>query len=299
MTNYHAMVNAALDALLPAPTSAERATVGSIPPLLASSMRYTLLQGGKRLRPSMLLQAVDMLGGDIGEAMPYALAVEMIHSYSLIHDDLPGMDDDVLRRGQPTNHVVFGVGQAILAGDGLLSLAFETMSSAALAHVEHQDRHIRALAEIARGCGAHGMVAGQSLDLLLERQRGATLGDLEFIQIGKTAALFEYSLRAAGWLAGATDAQMDALSRYGRAFGRLFQTVDDLLDELGDEAQMGKPVGSDRENGKLTAVSLYGLGGAEALKQSFIDEALSAMEVFGPEAEYFRELIETMASRTA
>ncbi len=296
--DYAALVNAALEAALPEPTDAAP-VAGEIPQRLAQAMRYSLLQGGKRLRPSMLLAAVDMLGGDLDEAMPYACATEMIHCYSLIHDDLPGMDDDVLRRGLPTNHVVFGVGAAILAGDGLLSLAFETMAQAALARPERALRHVRALAEIARGCGVRGMVAGQSLDLQLEYQPGATLRDLHFIQVGKTAALFAYPLRAAAHLCSASGAQIDALTRYGLAFGQLFQTVDDLLDEVGDEAQMGKQVGKDRENGKLTAVSLFGLGGAEALRASFLDDGRRALDGFGPEADHFRALIEKTASRTA
>ncbi len=294
---YLERINASLDVLVCEPPLGAHAEPGEIPPQLAKAMRYSLLQGGKRLRPTMLLAAVDMLGGDLDEAMPYACAVEMIHCYSLIHDDLPGMDDDVLRRGQPTNHVVFGVGQAILAGDGLLSLAFETMTQQALSHPDRMARHVFAAHEIAQGCGVRGMVAGQSLDLFLERQHGATQRDLQFIQLGKTAALFAYPLRAAGRLCCAGEAQMAALTRYGTAFGQLFQTVDDLLDETGDEAQMGKQVGKDRENGKLTAVSLYGQGGAEALKQSFIEEACQALKIFGPEADGFRALIEKTASR--
>ena len=299
VNNYAELVQAALDRALPMPQEGVNATVGEIPSLLSEAMRYSLLQGGKRLRPAMLLAATQMLGGDLDEAMPYACAIEMIHCYSLIHDDLPGMDDDELRRGKPTNHMVYGIGQAILAGDGLLSLAMETMQQAALAHPDHILAHTHAAAEVMRGAGVRGMVAGQSLDLLLEHKPTSKVSDLSFIQENKTAALFIYALRAAGRLCSADNQVMSALENYGRAFGMLFQTVDDLLDEQGDEVILGKRVGKDRESGKLTAVSLYGSGGAAALKPTFLNNALEALSSFGTEADYFRELIETAATRKA
>ena len=296
---YVTLLQSALEKILPEPTEGATPRLGEIPELLSNAMRYSLLQGGKRLRPVMLLAAAKMLGKEIEEAMPYACAIEMVHCYSLIHDDLPGMDNDQLRRGQPTNHVVFGTGQAILAGDGLLTLAFETMSQAALSNPEHTKAHVLAASEIARGAGVRGMVAGQSLDLLLERRPMSKAQDLQFIHDCKTAALFICALRAAGRLCDASEAQLEALTAYGRAFGMLFQTVDDLLDEHGDELLLGKRVGKDREIGKLTAVSLYGEGGATALKSTFLEEAHEALALFGDQATYFHELVDTTASRNA
>ena len=298
--NYVEMLQARLEQMLPTPKHGASPKVGEVPELLSNAMRYSLLQGGKRLRPMMMLSAVEMFGGDVEEALPYACAIEMIHCYSLIHDDLPGMDNDQLRRGQPTNHVVFGIGQAILAGDGLLTMAFETMYGAALNSGDARVRaHMLAASEIARGAGVRGMVAGQSLDLFLEKRPASKVQDLQFIQDCKTAALFIYALRAAGRLCGADEAQLAALEGYGRAFGLLFQTVDDLLDDQGDEVLLGKRVGKDREIGKLTAVSMYGPGGATALKSTFLEEAHAALDIFGEKASYFHDLIEATASRTA
>lgn len=296
---YGLMVDQALEKLLPKSEKGTMPIAGEIPELLSDAMRYSLLSGGKRLRPAMLLAAVDMLGGDLDEAMPAACAVEMIHCYSLIHDDLPGMDNDVLRRGKPTNHVVYGVGTAILAGDGLLSMAFEHMLQGALAHPEHLQRHVLAISEIARGAGVRGMVAGQTLDLQLERRPGGTLLELQFIHENKTASLFVYALRAAARLCDAPEAELNALDEYARAFGLLFQNVDDLLDVEGDEATLGKSVGKDESSGKLTAVKLYGLGGARGLCEQFLEDGLRALEVFGDRADHFRRLIEQTASRNA
>ena len=271
---------------------------GGVPELLSRSMNYSLLAGGKRLRPSMLLAAVDMLGGDVEAALDFACAVEMIHSYSLIHDDLPGMDNDTLRRGKPTNHVVFGVGQAILAGDGLLNGAFELMLSAALKRPEMAQRSLHAIHEIATGAGVRGMIAGQVLDLYCEHNAVSDEKALSFIQRDKTACMFIYPLRAAGWLAGASKAQIDALGRYGEAFGRIFQATDDLLDVVGTMEEMGKTLGKDAEQGKLTMISLYGVEGTRERVNALLSEAMQALDGFGGEAGFFRELVHSMVNRS-
>lgn len=268
-----------------------------IPSLLRESMGYSLLAGGKRLRPAMLLAAVDMLGGDSEQALAPACAVEMIHTYSLIHDDLPGMDDDILRRGRPTNHVQFGVGQAILAGDGLLSLAMETLVRDALDHAGELPRRVKAMEEIVRGAGAGGMVAGQCLDLLCEREKSGGEAELLKIQMGKTCRMFIHPLRAAGYLAGAGEARIEALGRYGEAFGRMFQTADDLLDVEGDQSQLGKSTGKDAAEGKLTAVGVYGVEGARKMVEQQLEMALSALAPFGGEAAFFRQLVLDMKGR--
>lgn len=297
LKEYAEIVNARLRTIFPELEENSFAE-GEMPELLVRSMNYSLLAGGKRLRPSMLLAAVDMLGGDVDFALDFACAVEMIHSYSLIHDDLPGMDDDTMRRGRPTNHVVFGVGQAILAGDGLLNAAFELMLKRALERPELAQRSLRAIYEIATGAGVTGMIAGQVLDLYCEHNAVMDDHALSFIHRDKTACMFIYPLRAAGALTGATQAQTDALGRYGENFGRIFQATDDLLDVLGDAAEMGKTLGKDAEQGKLTVVSLHGVEGARAQVRMLLERAMTELDSFGAEAQFFRDLIASMVDRT-
>ncbi len=264
------------------------------------AMRYSVMAGGKRLRPAMLLAAADMFGG-AQEALDFACAVEMIHTYSLIHDDLPGMDDDTLRRGRPTNHVVYGVGQAILAGDGLLNFAFETMLAAALKLPGRARPCLEAIAEIARGAGVTGMILGQCLDLDSEKNGVPESGreeTLERIQQGKTACMFIYPLRAACRLCGADAGAIEALTQYGSAFGLLFQATDDLLDVSGDAAEVGKTLGKDEKSGKLTCISVYGVEKTRTRVESEHARAVSALEMFGPRAAFLRELVDSMVNRT-
>ena len=222
----------------------------------------------------------------------------MIHSYSLIHDDLPGMDNDTMRRGRPTNHVVFGVGQAILAGDGLLNGAFELMLAAALKNPESAEKSLRAIHEIATGAGVTGMIGGQVMDLYCEHNAVADQKALSYIQRDKTACMFIYPLRAAGWLAGADDGQIEALGNYGEAFGRIFQATDDLLDVIGSSEEMGKTLGKDAEQGKLTMVSLYGVDGTRRIVDEQLAIAEEALSGFGEGAEFFRDLVRSMVDRT-
>ena len=298
LNDYASRVNRRLTEIPAVVKEEDLFLIGEMPELLSRSMRYSLEAGGKRLRPSMLLAAVEMLGGDIEAALDCACAVEMIHTYSLIHDDLPGMDDDTLRRGRPTNHVVFGVGQAILAGDGLLNVAFETMLNHACAHPEGAVRYLNAIRDIATGAGVTGMIGGQVLDLYCERSGIANNSALEYIQHGKTACMFIYPLSAAAKLCEASKEDRNALARYGRAFGLLFQATDDLLDVTGIQADMGKTLGKDAESGKLTCVSAYGVEGTRKRVQSLRHEALSALLGFGDRASFFRELVNAMVDRT-
>jgi len=297
LKEYAQIVNARLNTIFPRLEENAYAE-GGMPELLCRSMNYSLLAGGKRLRPSMVLAAIDMLGGDCEAWLDFACAVEMIHSYSLIHDDLPGMDDDTMRRGRPTNHVVFGVGQAILAGDGLLNAAFELMLKCALRNGGDAQRALHAIYEIATGAGVTGMIAGQVMDLWCEKNAVADASALSYIQRDKTACMFIYPLRAAGWLSGASEAQIEALGCYGEQFGRVFQATDDLLDVVGDSAEMGKTLGKDAEQGKLTMVSLYGVEGTRQKVNEQLDRALQALESFGEDAGFFRELICSMVNRT-
>jgi len=297
LKEYAKIVNEYLESVPPV-LEKNSFSVGNMPGLLSDSMRYSLCAGGKRLRPSMLLAAVEMMGGDAAECIDFACAVEMIHTYSLIHDDLPGMDNDSMRRGRPTNHVVYGEGQAILAGDGLLNYAFETMLEKAVSDREKSYDRLMAIHEIARGAGVTGMIGGQVMDLFCENNRRNDRESLEYIQYGKTACMFIYPLRAAGRLCNASEEEMKALTDYGCAFGRLFQATDDLLDVVGDAEAMGKTLGKDQDSGKLTCISVYGLEGTRNLVKELLDEALSAIGIFKERAAFFEELVRSMVDRT-
>ena len=292
---YAKMVEERFEALLPA-TEKDSFALGNMPGLLVDSMRYSLLAGGKRLRPAMLLAACEMLGGDVDEALDCACALEMIHTYSLIHDDLPGMDNDDLRRGKPTNHVVYGVGQAILAGDGLLNLAYEVMLANAARHPAHLDRHLAAISEIASGAGVTGMIAGQVADLYAEGKTGFGEDMLTYIHLSKTAAMFRGAMRGGARLAGADEKTVNALSEYADAFGLLFQASDDVLD-ITASAEFGKSKGKDERDGKLTAVSVWTLEGAQAHVRSELARAERALDGFGAEADFFRALADEAARR--
>lgn len=297
LKEYAALVEQRLQQLPPKMAEGEYA-IGDMPWLLSESMRYSLTAGGKRLRPSMLLACVEMLGGKAENVLDFACAIEMIHTYSLIHDDLPGMDNDTMRRGRPTNHVVFGEGQAILAGDGLLNYAFETMLACGLRNREHAVNYLEAIAEVARGSGVTGMIAGQVIDLYCESEKKSDLDALAYIQRNKTACMFIYPLRAAGRLCGADEAQIERLTAYGNAFGLLFQATDDLLDVVGTEEQMGKTLGKDAASGKLTCISAYGIEGTRKLVKELHDTAVDAMSAFGSGAGFFIELVDSMVVRT-
>ena len=296
LKEYAQIINARLEELMP--EAAEGAYEnGGRPWIVNNAMRYSVMAGGKRLRPAMLMAAVEMLGGDMEIALDYGCAVEMIHTYSLIHDDLPGMDNDTLRRGRPTNHVVFGEGQAILAGDGLLNNAFEVMLNAALRADSNHWQLIAAAREIAEGAGARGMVGGQCMDLYCEREHVSGIEQLNYIHINKTARMFMHPLRAAALISGANGADIEALTRYGEAFGIMFQAADDLLDVEGDAAELGKSIGKDAEAGKLTCISEYGVEGTRALVEQKRREALDALEIFGEKAAFFAELVNSMLGR--
>lgn len=293
---YRALAETRLKELLsPMPEAFEN---GKMPSLLNEAMAYSVNAGGKRLRPCLLLAACEMLGGEIEDALDFACAMEMIHTYSLIHDDLPGMDNDVLRRGRPTNHVIYGVGQAILAGDGLLSYAFETMLSKAVnAPDVKQKSMLKAMKAIANACGVSGMVAGQCADLYAEKRTDTDEKLLTYIHEGKTMCMIRGSILAGAILAGADEKQLTALSRFGYAFGILFQVTDDILDVTAD-AEFGKSKGKDEEEGKLTAVSIFGLEGAKEKAKQLMEDAMDALSAFGDEADYFRGRLTQMYVRT-
>ena len=260
---------------------------------LRASMEYSLMAGGKRLRPILLMAAADAVGADGTRFLPVACALEMIHTYSLIHDDLPAMDDDALRRGKATNHVVYGDGIAILAGDALLTLAFTVILRQKDVPAETL---LRVVDEISRAAGAEGMVGGQVLDLEAEN-RQITMEELRSVHRGKTGALFCAALRSGAILAGATEKQLAALTSYADHFGLAFQITDDILDVIGSAEEIGKPVGSDEKNNKSTYVSLTSLPEAQALARCTAEAAEEALSIFGAEADFLRGLVSYLVNR--
>ena len=261
---------------------------------LYDAMRYSLLAGGKRLRPVLTLEACRLCGGDVEKALPFAGAVEMVHTYSLIHDDLPCMDDDDLRRGRPTNHKVYGEATAVLAGDGLLTAAFEAMLAPGQALPP--ERIVLAAGILARAAGGAGMVGGQILDMAGE-ERALTLAEVEELQRLKTGALITAALEMGWAVSGGTEEQREALRRYGAALGLAFQIQDDILDVVGDEAALGKPIGSDARSGKTTFVTLKGVDGCRALVARLTEQAAEALASFGGEGTELRALAESLADR--
>ena len=269
-------------------------SLGEIPDRLLEAMRYSLLAGGKRLRPVMLLAACEMAGGEAELALPFACALEMIHTYSLIHDDLPAMDNDDLRRGKPTNHKVFGEDLAILAGDGLLNAAAELMARTA---VEMADtRGIRALEIIMRHAGVTGMIAGQTKDVLSEGVKPEeTL--VSYIHAHKTADLLEAPMEAGLALAGADEKQIKAGFEYGLHLGLAFQMTDDLLDVTGDAALLGKNTGMDAALDKLTWVALKGVEGTAKDAEEQVALAEKALDALPYETTFFRDLAQSTLTR--
>ncbi|MEG0511651.1 MAG: polyprenyl synthetase family protein [Clostridia bacterium] len=270
---------------------------GTIPQPLRSAMRYSLLLPGKRIRPVLLLAAYHLLKDDWENALPFACALEMIHTYSLIHDDLPALDNDALRRGKPTNHKVFGENMAILAGDGLLSLAYETMLSAPLS-VGNPSAALCAIREISERSGVRGMIAGQTLDVKLEGHL-PTKESVRYIHLHKTADLLTAPITAGLMLAGATSAQLTAGLAYGQGIGLAFQIVDDLLDLEGDSQLLGKDTGMDAQRGKMTWPTVFGVAKAHEDAQKAIEAAVLALNPFGTRAEFLCNLARATLVRTA
>lgn len=265
----------------------------SIDENLMQAMEYSLMAGGKRLRPILLISAADAVGVSGEKFITVADALEMIHTYSLIHDDLPAMDNDDYRRGKLTNHKVFGEATAILAGDALLTLAFEVV----LRQRDVPNEILLAvLREISIAAGVAGMVGGQAIDLRSEGVR-IDLATLKLMHAGKTGALFRAAIRSGALLAKADDEKLDNLTRYAENFGLAFQITDDILDVTGDEKILGKPTGSDAKNFKATYVSLTSLDEAKRLAKAAVEEALDAIKNFGAEANFLRGLATFLLER--
>ncbi len=263
---------------------------------LFRAMRYSLLAGGKRIRPILVLEYCGLCGGDQQSALPFACAVEMVHAYSLIHDDLPCMDDDDLRRGRPSNHVVFGEAQALLAGDSLLTMAFETMLSPESIVAVGAERAAEAAGVLARASGAYGMAGGQAIDLEFEGQE-ISFDVLRKMDECKTGALILAACRMGCVLGGADEEQKKAADLYAKSIGLAFQIVDDILDVTGDTATLGKPAGSDIEKDKNTYVSALGIEKARQTVEELTQTAVSALSVFPGDTGYLRNLALRLAER--
>jgi geranylgeranyl diphosphate synthase type II len=263
-------------------------------PRLRQAMRYSLLAGGKRMRPLLLLAAGQACGAEAGQLMDAACAFECIHTYSLIHDDLPALDNDDLRRGKPTNHKVFGEAMAILAGDGLLTLAFEWMARQGVGL--RPENALEAIRLLARAAGLAGMVGGQVLDLEGEG-KAVSAARLVRIHAGKTGALLAASVECGAVLAGASGKQRKALAQYGRHVGLAFQIADDILNVSGDARKLGKKTGSDAAHGKATYPALFGLEKSRALARKELQLALGALASFGDQADPLRDLASMVVER--
>lgn len=277
----------------------EKSLRASVPPAqtrpatLHRAMRYSLLAGGKRLRPVLCCAAAEACGGTVRAALPAACAVELVHAYSLIHDDLPCMDDDDLRRGRPTSHKVFGEGIAVLAGDALLTQAFVL-----LAAIRPPARRTASdlVAELARAAGSRGLIAGQVADLESENRRPAESA-LYFIHAAKTGMLLRAALKLGGMCGGGTNRQIAALDRFGFALGMAFQIQDDILDATQSAEKLGKTAGKDAAAGKMTFPALFGLNRSRELAADWTDDAVASLQSFGEKGARLRALAELILRR--
>jgi len=283
MAAQHPAIDEALDRFLPRPEGPAAR--------LAEAMRYSVFAGGKRFRPALVLLASGLCGGARDDALPPACAVELVHTYSLIHDDLPAMDDDDFRRGRPSCHRAFDEATAILAGDALLTLAFEI-----LAQPPGGTRAAALVAELARGAGAAGMLAGQMADMLFQGAE-PTPEAVDFIHRHKTAALIAASLRLGAIAADATPAATDRLGRFGTALGLAFQIADDALDVQATSGQLGKTAGKDAASGKVTYPAVFGLAPSRRRARELVEEAVAELDPFGPAADLLRDIARYVVER--
>lgn len=280
-----ALIEKALDSFLPPPET--------YPPLIHQAMRYSVMGGGKRLRPALVMAAAETVGGRAGDVLPAACAIELIHAYSLVHDDLPAMDNDDYRRGKLTTHKVYGEAVALLVGDALLTLAFKLLSECRNTRPEDV---VKVIHEVAVGAGTLGLIGGQVVDTF---SAGEKIDEttLEYIHRHKTGAIYRVSLRAGAILAGARENELARLTEYAEHMGLAFQIKDDILDIEGDEKKLGKPVGSDIRNKKATYPVLVGLEKSKEKARLAVDKAKAALSVFGKEADFLRALAQFVIER--
>ena len=286
MSDVSAMTEMRLRELLP--------SENSYPEVIHEAMAYSVFAGGKRFRPVLCMAACEAVCGNSAAALDAACALECIHTYSLVHDDLPGMDNDDYRRGKLTNHKVFGEGMAILAGDALLTYAFEILAN--MADEKNSLQIVQIIQEAAKASGEAGMIGGQVVDILSE-QKAPDIALLEYIHSHKTGALIAASVRIGAILGGADAKQLEALTVYAQQLGLAFQITDDILDVIGDAEKIGKPVGSDEKNQKATYPLLFGLEESKQMAKDAVDASIKALELFGDNADMLRALALYLLSR--
>ncbi len=284
-------VNAKLEAVAEVPDVPESSVY--------EAMKYSLLAGGKRLRPVLLTAVSNMLGGNFEDALAVGCAVECVHTYSLIHDDLPCMDNDDLRRGKPTCHKVFPENIALLAGDGLLNKAFEILSDVSNFTSIDENTLLKLIGILSSASGTKGMIGGQVIDLMSENEKDVPEELLLRMHRKKTGALFEASALMGAVIGGASEnsPEYEAIGNYARMLGLAFQIKDDILDVIGDEKSLGKPIGSDEQEGKTTFVTLFGIEGATEKEREYTKGAIDALEMFGEKAAFLTELTERLTYR--
>lgn len=261
------------------------------------SLRYSLFAGGKRIRPILCLAAAEAVAGCSDAVLPVACALECIHTYSLIHDDLPAMDNDDLRRGKPTSHTMFGEAEAILAGDGLLTFAFDLLGNSQLYEKDFDQKRLQVIHIIAKAAGSLGMVGGQSIDIASEG-KDVSFETLRTIHSCKTGALITASVRAGAVMGNAVPSQLEALTQYGNNVGLAFQIVDDLLNATGTAAELGKAAGSDLERQKATYPAFFGIDGTRIKAKEAVDNAVAALSAFSRHADHLREIAHYIYTRT-
>ncbi|WP_427339207.1 polyprenyl synthetase family protein [Caloranaerobacter sp. DY30410] len=289
LEKYKNIIDKELDKILPNYNTPQKR--------IFEAMRYSIFAGGKRLRPILTLKTCELVGGNYKDAINFALSIEMIHTYSLIHDDLPSMDNDDYRRGKLTNHKVFGEGIAVLAGDGLLNLAFETMINDIINDIDKSERKIKALKVIAESAGVFGMIGGQVVDIISEG-KNIDEGTLLYIHEKKTSALIEASILAGAIIGGASLDELERLNIYARAIGLGYQIRDDILDKIGDSEKLGKKVGSDEENNKVTYLTFYEIEEAIKKTEQLCKDAIIALSCFNEEkVKFFEELAQYLVYR--
>ena len=286
---YTGIIDNELDKMLKVPQNLQKEVY--------EAMRYSLMAGGKRLRPMLTLSVCDMLGGNIEDALIFGTAIECIHTYSLIHDDLPCMDNDDLRRGMPTCHKAFGETTALLAGDGLLTYAFEHMAEFERYKSVSAETAIRIIALVAKGAGCDGMIGGQVVDLMSENAEDVSEELLGYMHSRKTGALIRVSALAGAMVGGADREQLEKITAFADKLGLAFQIRDDILDYIGDENELGKNIGSDAENMKTTYVTLLGIDGAQNRLDEVSAQAVEMLDSFDERADFLRSLTEYLTKR--
>lgn len=262
---------------------------------IIEAMNYSLKAGGKRLRPILTLEACKIVGGNEKDCIPFAVAIEMIHTYSLIHDDLPALDNDDLRRGKKTNHIVYGEDMAILAGDALLNYAFEVMLSNSIGK-ENPTKYLKAINEIAKSSGIHGMIGGQVVDIQSEN-KNIPKEKLDYIHNNKTASIIIGCMRAGAIIGDSDEKCLDKITKYANNIGLTFQIIDDILDIVGDESKLGKNVGSDIDNHKSTYPSILGLDKSKEIAYKLIKEAKDSISYIGEDTKFLDDLADYIIDR--